>query len=54
MEKQKTLDKLKAELELLSKRKLSKSEAWEAHRNLSGFFRVLKQMKKEAVNAKTI
>lgn len=50
----KTQIKLKNELELLAKRKFSNSEMWEAHHNLSGFFRVLKQMKKEAINAKTI
>jgi hypothetical protein len=55
METQKRLqDKLKNELELLTKKKLSNSEAWEAYFNLSGFFRVLQQMKKEATNAKPI
>lgn len=49
MENQKRLqEKLKNELELLTKRKISNSEAWETLFNLSGFFRVLKQMKKEA------
>jgi len=47
-------EKLKDELELLTKRKLSNSEVWEAHHNLSGLFRVLMQMKKEAKYAKTI
>ena len=47
-------DELKNELELLAKRKLSNTEAWNAYFNLTGFFRVLKQMKKEAEYAKTI
>ena len=51
MENQKKLqEKLKDELELLSKRKISNSQAWESYHNLSGFVRVLMQMKKEANN----
>lgn len=53
-EKVKLQEKLKKELELLTKRKLSDSDAWEAHHNLSGFFRVLEKMKKEAINAKDL
>lgn len=55
MEQHKKLqNKLREELELLSKRKLSDSEAWESYHNLSGFFRVLYQMRKEAKNAEAI
>ena len=47
---QKTIlqNKLRSELEALSGKTLSNSEMWEAHNNLSGFFKVLEQMKKEA------
>jgi len=40
--------KLKEELKLLIRRELSDADVWEAYFNLSGFFRVLKQMRKEA------
>jgi hypothetical protein len=40
--------KLKKDIELLTKQKLSNSDAWEAVHNLSGVFRVLEKMKKEA------
>lgn len=40
--------KLKKELEELSKTQISPSDAWEAVFNLSGFIRVLQKMKKEA------
>ena len=46
--KQNLQDGLKIELENLSGEKFSNSEVWESYYNLSGFFRVLKQMKKEA------
>ena len=42
--------KLKKELETLSKTPISDGMAYEAYFNLSGFFKVLKQMKKEALN----
>jgi hypothetical protein len=38
---------LKKELELLAKRPLTTSESFEAYFNLSGFIKVLNQMKKE-------
>lgn len=41
-------EQLKTELKLLTKNELSNVDAWESLFNLSGFFRVLKQMKKEA------
>ncbi len=41
-------EKLKEELEAITKRQLSQEESFEAYFNLSNFFRVLKQMKKEA------
>lgn len=41
-------EKLKSELELLTKQKLPDSVAWEALFNLSGMFSVLRRMKKEA------
>jgi hypothetical protein len=41
-------NELKSELETLSGKTISNSDAWEAHYNLSGFFRVLEQMKKES------
>lgn len=47
-------EKLKTELETLTKKKLSNQEAKEAYHNLSGFFRVLKQMEKEVNNAKAV
>ncbi len=47
-------EKLKTELELLTKKKFSNSEAWEAYHNLSGFFRVLKQMRKEANSVQAV
>jgi hypothetical protein len=47
-------EKLKEELKLLTNHELSDSNAWEALFNLSGFFRVLKQMKKEANYGKTV
>lgn len=40
--------KLKEELEAMSKTQLSSSDAWEAVFNLSGFIKVLQKMKKEA------
>jgi len=41
-------EKLKQELETLSGKTISNRDAWESYFNLQGFFRVLKQMKKEA------
>ena len=46
--------KLKEELELLTRQKLSDAVAWEAMFNLSGFFNVLRQMKNEIGYAKTV
>jgi len=40
---------LKKDLELLIKQPITDAEAWQAYFNLSGFFKVLNQMKKEAV-----
>jgi len=54
MEQKKLRDKLKSELELLGKKPLSDSEAWEAYFNLSGFLTVLQKMRKEADNAKKV
>ena len=45
---------LKKDLELLTKRALTDAEAFEAYFNLSGFIKVLNQMKKEAVANGTI
>jgi hypothetical protein len=44
-------NKLKNELEVLGDKEVSDSEAWEACDNLTGFFRVLQQMKKEALRS---
>jgi hypothetical protein len=41
---------LKNDLQVLVKREFSDSETWEAYFNLSGFFKVLNQMRKEAVS----
>jgi hypothetical protein len=41
-------EKLKNELELLTKQKLPDSVAWESLFNLSGFFSVLRRMREEA------
>jgi len=55
MQRQKKLqNQLKDELELLTKKKLSNEEAWKAYHNLSGFFRVLKQMRKEANSVQAV
>lgn len=40
---------LKKELELLSKRPLTEAQSFESYFNLSGFLKVLNQMKKEAL-----
>ncbi len=47
-------EKLKAELQEISKKPVSDADAWESLFNLSGFFKVLKQMKKEAMANGTI
>jgi hypothetical protein len=39
---------LKKDLELLVKQPLTDADAWQAYFNLSGFFKVLNQMRKEA------
>jgi hypothetical protein len=45
---------LKKDLELLAKQPLTDAEAFEAYFNLSGFIKVLNQMKKEAVANGTV
>ena len=47
-------EKLKTELQKIGQKPVSDGEAWEALFNLSGFFKVLKQMKKEAIQNGTI
>jgi hypothetical protein len=52
--KEEIKSRLKSELESIGKTKLTDNEAWEANFNLSGFCRVLKEMKKEAGYEKSI
>lgn len=47
--KKKLQSSLKKELELLSKRPLTEAQAFDSYFNLSGFLKVLNQMKKEAL-----
>lgn len=51
IEHKKTIQQsLRKDLELLAERSLTNSEAFEAYFNLSGFLKVLNQMKKEAIS----
>lgn len=53
-QKKQVQQSLKKDLELLAKRALTDAEAFESYFNLSGFIKVLNQMKKEAVANGTV